>query len=444
MSTYGFDPQRRPYQHDRVLLYVRAGGRCQRCGTELGADYHAAHLVAWNNGGGTTLANMQAWCPRCNLGLGDHDVEPFGELALRPWQSQALPVIAERIFNYGTAVLHAAPGAGKTIFAAALFRILHDAGYVERMVVVVPNTALVRQWRSELAQLRIHLDPHPTDGALETTGLAGVIVTYQSLPTYAGVHATRIRQRPTLIVFDEVHHVATDASWGWAVRNMVGDVASGDIHAHAVLNMTGTLFRSDPRRRISTVNYDRLIVEGVPKLQAAADWSVPTRDLVGTELRAPDLYCYGGRAEYIDLTSAKAQPRKQIADLDEQERVGILPQVFASPEWINGFAAEAVRLLAEQRAALDGAEHLKLLFVAPTIVAARHAAHALNKATGTDFARLVVHDEPHALNTLRIAAEEPRSCGIVTVRMVTEGFDCPASPPSPTPPTSSPHCSSHR
>ncbi|MEV6229050.1 hypothetical protein AB0L88_14380 [Saccharopolyspora shandongensis] len=37
----------------------------------------------------------------------------------------------------------------------------------------------------------------------------------------------------------------------------------------------------------------------------------------------------------------------------------------------------------------------------------------------------MISDEPYALNTLRIAAAEPRPCGIVTVRMVTEGFDCP-------------------
>ncbi|MFC7343241.1 DEAD/DEAH box helicase family protein [Saccharopolyspora griseoalba] len=426
MSAYGRDPKRRADRWQRAQLYEQSGGRCQRCGVELGSDYQAAHLIAWSNGGPTTLANLQAWCPRCNLGLGNRNVKTFDdELVLRPWQAEALPVIAEQIFRHGTATLHAAPGAGKTIVSAALFRVLYDAGLVERMVVVVPSTALVRQWRSQLAQLRIHLDPHPTEGAIEDDGLVGVIATYQSLPTYAGVHATRMRQRATLLVFDEIHHVADDASWGRAVRRMVGDVASGDIHTAAVLNMTGTLFRSDPRRRISTVRYRRHIVDGNPKLQAVTDWSVPTRELIGSDLRAPDLYRYGGHAEFLHIANRNSISHKQIADLDERERVGVLPQVFSSPEWIDGFAAEAVRMLTEQREALDHPEHLKLLFVAPTVVAARHAARALDKATGTDFARLVVYDEPDALNTLRIARDEPRSCGIVTVRMVTEGFDCP-------------------
>ncbi|MER7077265.1 Superfamily II DNA or RNA helicase [Saccharopolyspora kobensis] len=425
MSSYGRDPKRRADPQQRAHLFEDAGGRCQRCGVELGPDYQAAHLIAHSHGGATTLPNLEAWCPSCNLRLGNHDAGPIAGLTLRPWQADALPVIADRVFRHGTATLQAAPGAGKTIFAAVLMRRLLESRLIERIVVVVPNTALVRQWRSELAQLGIHLDPHPTDGALEADGLVGVIVTYQSLPTYARVHATRMRQRTTLLVFDEVHHVADEASWGNAVRRMVGDVAAGEVRAGAVLNMTGTLFRSDPRHRISTVRYERVTVNDVPKLQALNDWAVPTRELIGTELRAPELYRYGGRAEYINLSSSHPVLPTQIADLDERERTALLSQVLESPEWIDRFAAEAVRLLNEQIEALDHAEYLKLLFVAPTVVVARHAARALNKATGTDFARLIVYDEPDALTNLRIARDEPRSCGIVTVRMVTEGFDCP-------------------
>ncbi|MCA1228121.1 hypothetical protein [Saccharopolyspora sp. 6M] len=49
----------------------------------------------------------------------------------------------------------------------------------------------------------------------------------------------------------------------------------------------------------------------------------------------------------------------------------------------------------------------------------------LNRVTGRNFARLVTSDEPGALRTLQLAAQENRSCGIVAVRMITEGFDCP-------------------
>ncbi|MBK0869638.1 DEAD/DEAH box helicase family protein [Saccharopolyspora sp. HNM0986] len=417
-------PQRRVSLRERRLLYERADGRCQRCGADLGPDWHAAHLVATCNGGPTELENMQAWCARCNLRLGGRDAEPFDGLRLREWQAQALPVILERIFYEGSATLQAAGAAGKTVFAASVFKSLREAGYAERMVVIVPNTALVEQWRRALAELRIDLDSNPAGGIIETRSRPGIIVTYQSVQNSAGAHSVRLRRKRTLVVLDEVHHVATDASWGSAVQTMIGNVVDKDIHAAAVLNMTGTLFRSSPKRRISTVRYERVLVDGRPKLQAVADCSVSSRDLIDKKLLRPvDLFAYTGWARFVDVNHQR-ETRAQIADLDDPQSNMVLLQACTSDEWLRGFVAEAVRLLENQLAAIEYAEPLKLLFVAPTQQVARRAALALNRVTGRNFARLVTSDEPEALRTLRSAAAEPNSCGIVAVRMVTEGFDC--------------------
>lgn len=58
--------------------------------------------------------------------------------------------------------------------------------------------------------------------------------------------------------------------------------------------------------------------------------------------------------------------------------------------------------------------------------AAKRAADTLNQLTRSNFARLVISDEPTADRVLRQAASERTSLAIVSVRMVTEGFDCPA------------------
>lgn len=423
MKPIGRDRRRGATRQQRALLYQAAHGRCQRCGTELGAEYQCAHLAAHRNGGGTTFANMQAWCARCNLALGGDDAHPLPGVSLRAWQAEALPIIGDRLFQDGMATLHGAPGAGKTTFAAAMFRALRNAGFVERMTVVVPNRALVGQWRSRLADHRIHLDSNPVVGAVEGAEQAGVITTYHSLPNSAGTHLIRQEQQPTFVVFDEVHHLASYAAWGLAAQRMIGE--PDQLRARAVLNMTGTLFRSDPRRRIPTVPYRRVYVDGVPKLQAVADFSVSTQQLIKTVLRAPDLYRYAARAECVDLTGDGASHHRLIADLDDQERSGVMLKILSAPEWIENFTREALVLHEQQLDALGHAEPLKLLYVAPSIPAARFAQEKLNRITGTDFARLVVSDEPGAISTLRIAAAEPRPCAIVTVRMVTEGFDCP-------------------
>ncbi|MDI2029505.1 DEAD/DEAH box helicase family protein [Saccharopolyspora sp. TS4A08] len=423
MEPIGRDRRRGATRQQRALLYQAARGRCQRCGVELDADYQCAHLAAHRNGGGTTFANMEAWCSRCNLALGGKDAHPLPGVSLRDWQAEALPVIGDRLFQEGMATLHGAPGAGKTTFAALMFRKLRDAGYVGRMTVVVPNRALVGQWQSQLAEHGIHLDPSPVVGAVEGTGQAGLITTYHSLPNSAGTHLIRQQQQATFVVFDEVHHLASYAAWGLAAQRMIG--GPDQLRARAVLNMTGTLFRSDPRHRIPTVPYRRVFVDRVPKLQAVADFSVSTQQLIKTVLRAPDLYRYAARAECVDLTGDAVPQHRLIADLDDQERSGVMLKILSSPEWIENFAREALALHDQQLDALGHAEPLKLLYVAPSIPAARLAQDKLNRLTGTDFARLVVSDETGAISTLRLAAAEPRPCAIVTVRMVTEGFDCP-------------------
>jgi len=122
MAAYGRDPRRYLTTEEKRLLYVRANGLCQGCGTELDASWHSAHMAGWAAGGATNVEGMQAQCPRCNLSLGARDMEQVEGLSLRLWQQLALPVILERLWQHGSATLHAAPGAGKTLFAATVFR----------------------------------------------------------------------------------------------------------------------------------------------------------------------------------------------------------------------------------------------------------------------------------------------------------------------------------
>jgi superfamily II DNA or RNA helicase len=240
----GRDRRRQLNQQERLFVYERAGGQCQNCGRDLPPDYHNAHLAAWSRGGATSVDNIQAWCADCNLGLGAQDSELAEGVTLRQWQQQALPVILRQLYQNGVATLHAAPGAGKTLFAGAVFQRLFELQYVNRLVVVVPNLAIVEQWRETLGRLRIHLDTQPRDGVFEHPETVGAVITYHGLPRSAGAHAIRNAKVPTLVVLDEVHHVAGEASWGRAVERIVGDVANHTVHARGVLNMTGTLFRS--------------------------------------------------------------------------------------------------------------------------------------------------------------------------------------------------------
>lgn len=425
-TGFGRDRRRRLGSQDAATLFSQADGRCQKCSQPLGVNWHQAHLVAWSNGGATSLDQMEAWCAPCNLKQGA--VDAADQLALQPraWQAAAMDVVLERLWQTGSATVHAAPGAGKTFFAGLTFQRLAAAGLVDRILVVVPNRALQRQWAEALGRMRIHLDWEPRDGFLELPTTVGAVVSYQGLPNAVAGHIQRMTGAPTLVVLDEVHHVGEHRAWGDAVRAVVGSTAEkAVVHPAGVLNMTGTLFRSSGSQRISTVRYDQIDVDGVPKLQAVADFSVPASKLIGIELRRPDLYAYDGRVELVDIRR-ETVVSGDIADLTAGPQVNAAVRAsFLRRPLVNAFAVEALRLLSQQLATMQNHEPLKLLWVADNQTAARMAAEEINKAANRNFARLIISDNPTALKDLRDAAADRESCAIVAVRMVTEGFDCP-------------------
>lgn len=366
----------------------------------------------------------RAQCAPCNLRLGARDMEQVEGLILRLWQQLALPTILERLWQHGSATLHAAPGAGKTLFAAAVFRHLAEIGTVSRLVVFVPNANLVSQTVDAYARLKIYLDGKPRDGVIEHPDTVGLVVCYQSLSDDSvDAHALRMVREATMVVFDEVHHLAEHehSAWGRYVASMIGEVASGPPeNAAAVLNMTGTLFRSAASQRIATVRYHKVADN---KWEAVPDWSITTAELIGIELRAPDLYAYGGKATLIDLENEKVI-ESEVVDLSQQQRSAVNKEAFRSKQWLTSYCSEGLRLLNSQLVTVGREVPLKLLHVADDQETAKLAADIYNELAGHDIAVLVISDEPGSALKLRKVRTDPRPRVIVTCQMVTEGFDC--------------------
>jgi superfamily II DNA or RNA helicase len=427
---WGRDRRRGLGANDRRRLYARAGGLCESCGTELGADWHGAHLLAHVAGGATEVDEMQAECPKCNLKFGPGVMEQVEGFHPRVWQQVAFRKILLRLWGAGSATLHAAPGAGKTLFAAVLARHLMELGIIRRIVIFVPNTNLVGQTVKAYKRVGVFLDEKPRDSTIEHPQTSGLVVCYQSLSdSSVRAHVTRMELSGTLVIFDEVHHLAEaeNSAWGAHVANMVGRVSDGPpVNAVAVLNMTGTLFRSAGNQRISTVRYRRV---GEDTHEAIADHSVTTSELVGSELRAPDLYIYGGRATLVDLEEQEVI-EAEIVDLSQRQRSAVAREMFRDEQWLAGYAAEGLRLLATQLAALRHEVPLKALHVADDQNAAAKAVAIYNRlgrerGLTYDIAEPVYTDSPGSARRLDGIRSDPRPRVIVTCQMVTEGFDCP-------------------
>ena len=426
-------PNRRGHSRHRRLssealnyLHGQAGGRCLRCGEELGPDWFRAHLTAWSSAGADALDAIQARCGSCMVIQGSKNAIERAGIELREWQALALEQTLRRLVDTGVFTTHAAPGAGKTLYAGTVYASLRAAGVCSRLVIVVPNSNLKLQWQEALhGALGVNLDDSPRDGWLEHTMCDGAVVTYQSLMQAVRGHQTRIEQDATLVVLDEVHHVGEPqrTGWGRAVRQIVGDVIEGEVHPAAVLNVTGTLFRLSKRNRISTVRYEPVPGDDT-KLQAIPDFSISTADLIGVHLRPPIVFTYDSEVRILDTVTEEVIDG-DIADLARPQQSAALRGLFQDQQSRRAYVHEAWRLLQVQQRAMGHDVPLKMLYVAHNQRYARLAADDLNDIVGDDIARLVISDEPTAERTLRQAARERRQVAIVTVRMVTEGFDCP-------------------
>lgn len=150
--------------------------------------------------------------------------------------------------------------------------------------------------------------------------------------TYQGLLSTKVRERhfdairsvPTLVILDEVHHLGQPvnddtggAAWARAIRDLVGDIQTR-LNVAGVLNLSGTLFRTSPKERISTVQYNEVIgAKGEPRIQAIANYEIhPDRLVREVLLRPPDLFRVGATVEIVNLQTAQVTV-SAIADLND-------------------------------------------------------------------------------------------------------------------------------
>lgn len=422
------DPERLFSEEDRRIVRDNQDGRCAgTCGDVLPDDFEMHHRIAWAAGGPTITGNARGLCRPCHLTATN---ERFDDIAPRTWQLQALAEVLPRLRQGWTATVAAAPGAGKTLFTGFTIQALWESGTIDRVVIFVPNNVLKGQWARDLKLLGIHVDPEAGRHVVENpdSGFVGVVHTYQVLSQGALITNALIRRAErsrTLYVFDEVHHLAEaeHSAWGQSVGVLVG--SDPDHPRHPVLNLSGTLFRSTAGQKIGTVRY-----ESVPdsnKVQAKADFAVYTNELIQAEqLRHVSLWQFDSQLEVVDLTE-ETVTTGGIIDLSEQEppvRTAALRTLLRDDNYLRPLLTDLKGKLFEQHELLDG-HPVKGLVVCDTQDHARQIHDVLSDIMGRRPFLAVSEDGPQAARAIREFRETNKMAVLVTVRMVTEGFDCP-------------------
>jgi superfamily II DNA or RNA helicase len=392
----------------RVALFLMAQGRCERCGVPLQPGWHADHIRAWSHGGETDVMNGQALCPTCNerKGAGMPSVHAWPEsVALRPWQVRALEEFTARGQRDFFAV--ATPGAGKTIFA---LRIAHRdlwEGRAERVVVVCPTEHLKTQWALAAHRCGLDLDPRWTnDRGAEAADYHGVAVTYQQVASNPAIHRLQCR-RPTLVIFDEIHHAGEPLMWGDSLREAFDPAVRR-------LLLSGTPFRTDNH----PIPYMRYDAEG----RGLADFEYGYADALADMdvCRAVLFPSFEGRMDWVSGEERhSARFEDELSQRLSAER--LRTALATNGEWLPTVLREADRKLSEVRQ--DGHPDAGGLVIAMEQLHARRIADLLLRITGQQPA-LVISDEPDTSGRIaRFASGTER--WIVAVRMVSEGVDIP-------------------
>jgi superfamily II DNA or RNA helicase len=396
----GADPRRRFSSKQRVALYLAADGRCEQCGTQLEAGWHADHVHPHSKGGDTDVINGAALCPPCNLKKGNN-MPPSTTDPRTVWQQRA---VAQFLASDHDFLVAATPGAGKTRMALAAARQLFDRGLIDQTTIVVPSDNLREQWRNnawEYERLDITATP-PKVGKIAAQH--GSITTYQSVSHDPEVWRARTRSR-TLVIFDEIHH-AGDNDWGETIRIAFEG-------ADRRLLLSGTPWRTD-RRAIPFVTYD-------DDLKFVAHAGISFREAVAKGVVRPIHFTvHDGAAGILVGEADQADELIYLSEAEKEERRIWRAMRNPQNEWIPEIFREADKELTRKRQVVPDAGGL---IFAAEIKHAQEYARIMSEICGEKV--VAVHNHMHDPNREISRFANGTQRWLVAVNMVSEGCDIP-------------------
>ena len=344
----------------------------------------------------------------------------------RQWQRRMIELLRRRLEQSGPdgqdVLIHAGPGAGKTLGALLAFQRLQGEGKLTHLLICCHRSSIAAQWRAAAALLGLGLADWPAQSASLPNG-GGLLLSYQAAARQIGRLEQELawtREAKVLAVADEVHHLGIDpeepdaAVWGQAFHRL----SKGCILR---LGLSGTPFRAD-NLAFRAARRHRQWESGELVERIAADLSVEPRQLIAAgdvrplEFRFQDGWVDHGRAGDTERSSLSVERR-------ESWRARNLRRAIQ----LGDSSSIALRVLLQARRRLDrlrAAEHPQ----AGGLVIARDIAHA-RRITGLleeegDRVVLVHSQDPEAAERLQ-AFRGGEADWLVSIDMCAEGFDAP-------------------
>jgi superfamily II DNA or RNA helicase len=318
-----------------------------------------------------------------------------------------------------TFFVHAATGAGKLKLAAMLAAEALNSGLVRRVLYVCPNRVIRAQAIRTFRTFGIYLvewlnAKHASEG--EPCGTQGGALTYQTLARAPAAQARLACALPTLVIFDEIHHLGDSREWEQAAR------AAFEGTAVAVVGLSGTPYRAD-NREIPFVHM--LPPEGEVR-RYKADYPYPFgRAIVDGYCRRPEFIWLNGE---VELTVNGNTRTASFADDLSEEMANLRLSGAVRPG--SGARTDALRLAVDECRRLG---RKLIIFLGGDSNADTLATDDAKEHLPAELIALGVPPEQiltvtsasdRAVEKLQSFGASPATI-LITVNMVSEGVDIP-------------------
>lgn len=355
---------------------------------------HADHINPKSLGGSDDVSNCQILTSNGNIRKSSNFQ------GLRDWQSNFLDEWNKRNDKF---LLVAIPGSGKTFASLTVAKQFLDAGSDRRVLIVVPTLNVRRQWEVEGAKMfgiQLQTEKFGTDFR---SGFIGGVATYQSLASQVSLFRKIVTSRPTLVIFDEVHHLSDTATWGETAK-----IACEN--ATRILLLSGTPFRTDGLT-IPFINYDG---DGFCIPNFRYDYPHALSDSVVRSFTFD--YSRGSFDEINYGEERKVEFHGEMSDDEASENLRRL----LTPE--GNFLAEQIRLSHQKLTQIR--EHIPDAAAMAVCIDQFHAtkvAEVIKRVTGCTPSVIVSDDDKttDTVDSFRKSSKE----WVVSVRQVSEGTD---------------------
>ena len=324
---------------------------------------------------------------------------------MRAWQQQALRAFVRN--DESSFLTVACPGAGKTSFALVAAR-QWCAGQRKPLVVVVPTQHLKVQWAESALRFGFHFDPNWTASeGPPAFDMHGVVVTYAQAASSARQLATYCKDG--LVILDEIHHAASERSWG----NAVEDAFSG---AACRLLLSGTPFRTDD----SPIPFVKYSWGDYGDAEADYEYGYGEALVDGGVVRPVYFPRFDGHMEWMNSEGERVEASFGDDLVSSEWSARLRTALSADGNWLRTVIDHAHGKLRDIRETHPQAGGL---IIATDHEHARAIVDLLKMRHRID-ARLALSDDPKASQVIADFAKSTDEW-VVAVRMISEGVDIP-------------------